>query len=105
MAEYDPTKKYTWSNDDVFEISGKDFGLLLNTFRALLSTEQATKVLMAQRANEVAENILSEYVEKGVVKEMQEDESPPMRVIKNDPNHGEEENQKKEVDTESNEEH
>jgi hypothetical protein len=81
MKEYDPTKKYTWSNDDVFEISGRDFGLLLNTFRALLSTEQATRVLMVQRANEIAENILSEYVGKGVVQEMKEDEGANMKVI------------------------
>lgn len=72
MAKYDPSKKYTWSNDDRFEITGRDLGLFLNTCRAVLSLEMATPILLADRANEAVEKIMAEYVEKDVIKEVQQ---------------------------------
>jgi hypothetical protein len=71
MATYDPNKKYTWTPQDEFTLSGAEFGLLLNSFRAILSTEQAQQVLLANRANEVVEAILARAVENDVVKEAQ----------------------------------
>ena len=71
MATYDPNKKYTWTPQDEFTLSGAEFGLLLNSFRAILSTEQAQQVLLANRANEVVEAILARAVENNVVKEAQ----------------------------------
>lgn len=71
MAQYDQNKKYTWTPEDQFVLSGAEFGLLLNSFRAILSTEQAQQVLLASRANEVVETILARAVENGVVKEAQ----------------------------------
>jgi hypothetical protein len=71
MAQYDPNKKYTWTPQDEFTLSGAEFGLLLNSFRAILSTEQAQQVLLANRANEVVEAILARAVENDVVKEAQ----------------------------------
>ncbi len=69
MATYDPTKRYSWSPEDKFELSGKDFGLILNTLRSILSTEQAGIILMADKANSVIENIMAENVKSGVIKE------------------------------------
>ena len=73
MAKYDPNKKYTWSNDDRFEISGRDLGLMLNTCRAILSQESAAPILLADRANEAIESIMAKYVDKDVIKEVIKD--------------------------------
>lgn len=62
---YDPNKVYQWKSDDVFEISGREFDLILNTLRAVLSTEQAQQVLLAARANEALEKIIAKSVEEG----------------------------------------
>jgi len=43
MAQYDPNKRYTWGPDSKFEISGQDFGLILNTVRTFLASEEAGK--------------------------------------------------------------
>jgi hypothetical protein len=70
MAKYDHNKKYTWSNDEKFEITGRDLGLFLNTCRAVLSHDMATPILLADRANEAVEKIMAEYVEKDIIKEV-----------------------------------
>ena len=82
MAKYDRSKKYTWSNEDQITISGRDFGFLLNTIRSILNTEQAAQILLADRANDVIENIMAEYVEKDVIKEVTEEEAPKMKIKK-----------------------
>jgi len=69
---YDPNKKYTWTNDDQFVISGSEFGLILNTLRAILSTPEAAKILLANEANNVIEAKLAQAVENGVVVEAPE---------------------------------
>ena len=70
--KYDPSKKYTWSTEDKFVLSGGEFGLILNTLRSILSTEEAARVLMANRANEVIESLFQKSVEEGVIKESTE---------------------------------
>jgi hypothetical protein len=67
---YDPNKKYSWGPDDVFELTGNEFGLILNTLRQVLSTPEAQKILMADKANEAIEKAMAKGVEKGVVKEV-----------------------------------
>lgn len=67
--EYNPNKKYMWSRDDNFEISGEELGIIMNAFRGILSTEQAAIILNANKAAEKVEGILARYVEKGVIKE------------------------------------
>ena len=69
MATYDANKKYTWSPEDKFELSGRDFGLILNTLRAILNTEEAAKILLAQQANAAIEAVLAKGVEADFVKE------------------------------------
>jgi hypothetical protein len=73
MATYDPNKRYTWTPNDKFELSGNEFGLILNAFRATLSTEEAGRILLANEANQVVERILAKAVEADVVKEAPEE--------------------------------
>lgn len=69
---YDPNKKYSWTPQDQFALSGGEFGLILNAFRAVLNTKEASTILMANQANTVIEEILAKAVESGMVKEAPE---------------------------------
>ena len=73
MAQYDPAKRYTWTPEDVFEISGQDFGLILNTVRAYLSSEEAARFQLMMKANEVIEKLMIAGVEADIVKEVIEE--------------------------------
>jgi hypothetical protein len=70
---YDPNKKYTWTPEDSFTLSGGEFGVILNTLRAILSTPEASKILLANQANTIIEATLAKAVEEGVVKEAPEE--------------------------------
>ena len=72
---FDPNKSYKWQPTDVFEVNGHDFALILNTLRAITSTEEAQKVILANEANKVAEAILGKGVEAGFVQENNEKSS------------------------------
>jgi len=74
MATYDPSKKYTWTPNDEFVLNGNEFGLLLNALRAIISTPEAGRILLASQANDSIEQILAKAVEGGVVKEVVENE-------------------------------
>jgi hypothetical protein len=80
MAKYDPSKKYSWSNEDRIEISGRDLGLFLNTFRAILNTEEAARIMLVMKAADSIESIMAEYVDKNVIKEISEDK--PLKIVK-----------------------
>jgi hypothetical protein len=71
---YDPNKKYTWTPDDSFVLSGGEFGLVLNALRAVLNTPEAARILIANQANTIVEAALQRAVEDGVAKEAQENE-------------------------------
>jgi len=75
QISYDPNKKYTWTPDDSFIVSGAEFGILLNSLRAILSTQDAQRILLADKANNIIENALARAVEAGVVKEAPEEPS------------------------------
>jgi hypothetical protein len=70
--KFDPTKKYIWSSDVNFTLSGSDFGLLLNALRAITSTKEAQTILLARDAGDALENTLANAVETGVVVEAPE---------------------------------
>ena len=55
MAQYDPSKRYTWTPEDTFTLTGAEFGLFLNTVRAYLSSEEAGRFQLMMQANEVIE--------------------------------------------------
>ena len=69
---YDPNKKYTWTPEDSFTFTGGEFGVLLNALRAILNTQEASRILIANQANNVVEGILAQAVEAGVVTESTE---------------------------------
>jgi len=70
---YDPSKKYSWTPEDTFTLSGSDFGLVLNALRAVLNTREAATILLANQANGIVESVLAGAVEAGVVKEAPEE--------------------------------
>jgi len=72
---YDPNKKYRWSEDDLFVVSGGEFGVLLNALRAVLNTPESQRILLADKANQIVEQALARAVENGVVKEVPEEEN------------------------------
>lgn len=72
MAIYDPASKYTWTPEDTFTLSGQDFGLILNTVRSYLSSEEAARFQLMVQANEVIEKLMIAGVEADVVKEVEE---------------------------------
>jgi hypothetical protein len=73
MAQYDPNKRYSWGPEDKFELSGREFGLILNTLRAILNTEEAAKIILAQQANAAIEAVMAKGVEMDIVKEAVEE--------------------------------
>jgi hypothetical protein len=70
MATYNPNARYTWNPEDKFELTGSEFGLMLNAFRAILNTPEAGRILMASEANDAVERVLARAVEADIVKEV-----------------------------------
>lgn len=73
MATYDPSKKYTWTPEDKFVLTGNQFGLILNALRGVLNTPEASKILLASRANDAIEEVMAAAVEEDIVKEAEEE--------------------------------
>ena len=71
--KYDPNKRYTWKPEDQFVLTGEQFGLMLNSLRGILSTQEAGKILLADKANDELEAVIAKAVEAGVVKEVPEE--------------------------------
>ena len=69
---YDPSKKYTWSTEHNFTISGGEFGVILNALRAITNTPEAHAIFLADRATGAIESVLARGVEAGIVKEVEE---------------------------------
>lgn len=79
MAQYDPNKRYTWTPEDTFTLSGAEFGLILNTVRAYLASEEAARFQLMVQSNEVIEKVMAKAVEADIIKEV---EAPTMEVVK-----------------------
>ena len=71
MAQYDPAKRYTWTPEDSFTLTGQQFGLILNTVRAYLSSEEAARFQLMMQANEVIEKLMIDGVENDTIKEVE----------------------------------
>ena len=71
MAQYDPAKRYTWTPEDTFTLTGQQFGLILNTVRAYLSSEEAARFQLMMQANEVIEKLMIDGVEADIIKEVE----------------------------------
>jgi hypothetical protein len=81
MAQYDPAKRYTWTPEDSFTLTGQQFGLILNTVRAYLSSEEAARFQLMMQANEVIEKLMIQGVENDTIKEV---EAPIEEISSND---------------------
>lgn len=68
-AQYDPSKYYTWEPGTKFLLSGEEFGVMLNSIRAILNSPEGRIILLADQANKAIENSLARAVEIGIVKE------------------------------------
>lgn len=73
MSKYDPNKRYTWQPTDKFEMTGDQFGLILNAFRSVLATPEAQRILYIQQANNAVEDIIANAVEGDIVKEVKDE--------------------------------
>jgi len=80
MASYNPNTKYTWTPEDTFTLTGQEFGLILNTVRAYLSSEEAARFQLMLQTNQVIEKLMIENVEADVIKEVTE-EIPTMEIV------------------------
>jgi len=69
---FDPSKKYKWQPNTNFEVTGAEFGVMLNAFRLALSTETAQQTLLIYEASKTAESVLARAVEIGIVEEADE---------------------------------
>lgn len=62
-----PNTSYQWKDDAKFELNGKEFELVINTIRAILSTPESQKVMLLAQTNNVLEALLAKGVESGNV--------------------------------------
>lgn len=80
MAIYDANKRYTWTPEDTFTLTGAEFGLVLNTVRAYLASEEAARFQLMVQTNDAIEKVMSRAVEADIVKEVEEPK-PTMEVV------------------------
>ena len=73
--EFNPAKKYTWSKDAEFVLSGGEFGLILNALRSVVGTQEAQALFIANEAVGALEDVLGVAVESGLVKEVTENKA------------------------------
>lgn len=67
MPEVKPNTPYQWKEEEVFELNGKEFELLINTVRAILNTTESQKILLLARVAELLEGQLVKGIESGKV--------------------------------------
>ena len=70
MTQYDPNKRYSWTPQDKFEMTGEQFGTILNAIRAIIGSPEAQRILALARANDAIEQMMVKAVEEGIVLEI-----------------------------------
>lgn len=73
-VEFDPTKKYSWSPESEFTLTGNEFGLIINALRATVSIQEAhaqTAILITE-ASIALEKALGKAFDDGTVVEITE---------------------------------
>lgn len=68
-AKYDPSKAYSWEPGTQFLFTGEEFGVMLNSIRAILNSPEGRIILLADQANKAIENSIARAVEVGIVRE------------------------------------
>jgi hypothetical protein len=77
--KYDPLKQYQWEQNATFQISGPEFGAILNGLRAILNTPETKRIVMALEAARNLDTVLARAVETGEAKEIEIKEKPKMQ--------------------------
>lgn len=70
--KYDPSKKYSWTPEDQFILSGEQFGTVLNAVRAIMGSPEALRIMAISKANDAIEAIMINAVKEGTVLEIPE---------------------------------
>jgi len=76
VITYDPAKKYTWEPEAIFVLTGKQFGLWLNTVRGIVGSREAMEMRMAMECNNTLEALMEQGVKSGVITELPKGEAP-----------------------------
>ena len=71
-TKYDASRRYSWMPEDKFELTGDQFGTVLNALRAIMGTPETQRALALARANDVFETLIAKSVEEGTVIEVPE---------------------------------
>ncbi len=70
MSKYDPTKQYQWKMDDEITFSGQQFNILSQSLTQFITSNMdVPTILKLTEAFAVVQAKMSEYVDKGVIKE------------------------------------
>jgi len=72
LQKYDPSKKYSWTPEDQFILSGEQFGTVLNAVRAIMGSPEALRIMAISKANDAIEAIMVNAVKEGTVLEIPE---------------------------------
>jgi hypothetical protein len=67
--EYDPAKSYRWEPEDIFEMTGLQFGTLVNMLEAEMNTPGGAPLSLKVKAYEVITEIIKLGVEQGAIRE------------------------------------
>ena len=70
--KYDPSRKYSWTPQDEFVLSGEQFGTVLNAVRAIMGSPEALRIMAISKANDAIEAIMVNAVKEGTVLEIPE---------------------------------
>lgn len=83
--KFDPVKKYNWDPEAQFILNGRDFGLILNTFRLVLTSQQSQLLNMVDQAASRMDLALMRAVEEGIAREVPEPQKEnTMSISKNE---------------------
>jgi len=70
--KYDPSRKYSWTPQDTFTLTGEQFGTVLNAIRGIMGSPEAIQIMAISKANDVIETLMIAAVENEIVLEMPE---------------------------------
>jgi len=70
--KYDPSRRYSWTPQDTFTLTGEQFGTILNAIRGIMSSPEAMRIMAISKANDIIESIMVTAVEDEIVLEIPE---------------------------------
>lgn len=77
---FDPTKHYKWEPDTEVVLKGEVFGALLNTIKAMDSTELSMMFKGIHSLNIMLHQVVAQYVDAGVFTEEVKPTEPKRKV-------------------------